>query len=792
MKLIRLLTLAIVFLFSSLSSYAVLKGDDVNETVIMLSSELEVFSKHVDATINDFLRARDIYKDKIHEFRKEMVSAKLSLYSQQEQYIFGNAYASENAYNLCQDFHKNKQPIDSWKISYNRSLSRCAKLHETLSKINPNSLNDHAKESRAEGIKCLNGIISDLKNWKDSIDVDIKRFNVVAAEVDSLQSEVDKNYNYILNSLLLLPDKKPTYVVFGTEFPTHWNSCIKTLSNMTTTSNYYGWEFQDKWANKAYFIIIAGIIAFVIGILLGKLVYRWIPNEWEIVHKHPTCLYAFYGWVLVALTFFAIRLFTDNPFFVSALDLLIEMCIMCIALLYSVLLRVRSNQLRATILSYLPVILLSLTIILYRIALVNIYVIRITYPIILLILIIAQFLIIRHSHKYILQFDRNMSFIAFFLFVACFVLNFFGYYYLSIHFALAWSVFIIGFLVLSCYYYYLDRCERYWRQKEDFDYSKSWRAFTFPRLFKPLAFIIVFTLCILECAHVFNINEWLYELYNYKFIDFPGAVCLSLRRIIHIIISAILINYIIGLVNYLLHLNFEEKAKVGAMNLSRKIFAIVMWGGFIVLSLAYVEVNTIGIIATLGGLAVGLGVALRDTFDCLICGIILMMGRIKIGDVVEVGKEIRGKVIDIQYRATIIETDDGDVISVFNNEFFGKDFKNVSYLGEYQRLHIAFKVQKEIDAPEVRKMLAQALAEKVPELAKSPAPKVLFGASDRFHIDMIAQVWVPVMNYYETISNVKETLFNTLKEHGMSNMSVDSRVRLIKNIVETENSENKE
>ena len=79
----------------------------------------------------------------------------------------------------------------------------------------------------------------------------------------------------------------------------------------------------------------------------------------------------------------------------------------------------------------------------------------------------------------------------------------------------------------------------------------------------------------------------------------------------------------------------------------------------------------------------------------------------------------------------------------------------------------------------------------VPELAKSPAPKRIFGAGDRFHVDMIAQVWVPVMDYYETISNVKETLFNTLKEHGMSNMSVDSRVRLIKNIVETENPDDK-
>ena len=90
--------------------------------------------------------------------------------------------------------------------------------------------------------------------------------------------------------------------------------------------------------------------------------------------------------------------------------------------------------------------------------------------------------------------------------------------------------------------------------------------------------------------------------------------------------------------------------------------------------------NRMANLAALGGLAIGLGVALRDTFDCLLCGIILMMGRIKIGDYVEFGDRCRGKVIDIQYRTTLIETDDGAIVSIFNNQFFDKDFKNISFL----------------------------------------------------------------------------------------------------------------
>ena len=148
------------------------------------------------------------------------------------------------------------------------------------------------------------------------------------------------------------------------------------------------------------------------------------------------------------------------------------MCILCISLIYTVLLRVKSEQLIPTILSYTPTVLLSLTIILYRIMLVDINVIRITYPIILLIFIIAQSSIILFSHRNILRLDRYVSFAAIILFTLCFALNFFGYYYLSIHIALAWSLYIIGLLVLSCYYYYLDKRRGILRRKDEVAYSK--------------------------------------------------------------------------------------------------------------------------------------------------------------------------------------------------------------------------------------------------------------------------------------------------------------------------------
>jgi hypothetical protein len=220
---------------------------------------------------------------------------------------------------------------------------------------------------------------------------------------------------------------------------------------MTATSHYYGWEFQDKWTAQARLIIFSGLIALIIGFFIGAFfISRWIPKEWDLVHKHSYIFNIFCGCIVVAATYIIYRIaFTDNPFFASALNLLIELCILCISLIYSVLLRVKNEQLISTILSYAPTTLLSFIIILYRITLVDINVIRVTYPIILVLFIIAQLVIIIYSNRKILLLDRYVSWTAIILFTLCFSLNFLGYYYLSIHIALAWSLYIIGLLVLS-------------------------------------------------------------------------------------------------------------------------------------------------------------------------------------------------------------------------------------------------------------------------------------------------------------------------------------------------------
>ena len=114
-RLLGYVTAILILLFNITPSHAVLKGYNVNETVIMLRSELKVFAEQVNSIQDDFVVARGQYLAKMDEFGKEIASTMLSLYSQQEQYIFGNAYASENAKKLCKKFYNEELPIKSWE-----------------------------------------------------------------------------------------------------------------------------------------------------------------------------------------------------------------------------------------------------------------------------------------------------------------------------------------------------------------------------------------------------------------------------------------------------------------------------------------------------------------------------------------------------------------------------------------------------------------------------------------------------------------------------------------------------
>lgn len=141
--------------------------------------------------------------------------------------------------------------------------------------------------------------------------------------------------------------------------------------------------------------------------------------------------------------------------------------------------------------------------------------------------------------------------------------------------------------------------------------------------------------------------------------------------------------------------------------------------------------NLVAIWTGAAALLVGIGIGLQQTFNDLICGIIILFERsVKVGDVVELAGHQVGTIRKIGTRTSILETRDDIMIFVPNSKLIGENVTNWSQVERTARFHVEVGVAYGSDAELVRKVLLEIAAEH-PKVLSSPKPSVrLLGFGD--------------------------------------------------------------
>ena len=125
-------------------------------------------------------------------------------------------------------------------------------------------------------------------------------------------------------------------------------------------------------------------------------------------------------------------------------------------------------------------------------------------------------------------------------------------------------------------------------------------------------------------------------------------------------------------------------------------------------------------------LLVGIGIGLQQTFNDLICGVIILFERgVMVGDVVEVGDHQVGTVRKIGARTATIETRDDIIIFVPNSKLIGENVVNWSHVERKARFHVKVGVAYGSDTALVREILMK-VADEHPRILKTPKPIVRF------------------------------------------------------------------
>jgi len=188
-------------------------------------------------------------------------------------------------------------------------------------------------------------------------------------------------------------------------------------------------------------------------------------------------------------------------------------------------------------------------------------------------------------------------------------------------------------------------------------------------------------------------------------------------------------------------------------------YSILLTGLFNALSA--MNVDTAGLLASLGIVGITIGFAARDAFSNLISGVLIYLDRpFVIGDLVEIG-DYYGEVNQITLRSTRVVTSDGKMLAVPNTEMINKTVTSYTNF-PHMRLDIQATVGVAESIDNVRAILLD-LIEGDPDFMEVPAPRVIVTQLNDYNVAVELQAWIDdERNHVAKRADLREKVFNAL------------------------------
>jgi len=170
---------------------------------------------------------------------------------------------------------------------------------------------------------------------------------------------------------------------------------------------------------------------------------------------------------------------------------------------------------------------------------------------------------------------------------------------------------------------------------------------------------------------------------------------------------------------------------------------IVWIVAFVIIAGSVFDLPLSGIVTTSGIAIAIIGFALRYMISDIFTGIALGLERpLKPGDWIEVDGYDPGRVIDMNWRATRLQTLDEVIIVVPNSQLGVEAFRNYSLPHRYYRVAVEFILDYRVSAAQAERVLLSAVRE-IPELRSVPRnPDVIAGDFTERGIRWVMRFWV--------------------------------------------------
>ncbi|MCQ2218936.1 MAG: mechanosensitive ion channel family protein [Paludibacteraceae bacterium] len=858
----------LLLLLCSLSAGAVLKEKNLEQTLKVLRSELENYKQEQDKILKWYEGISENQHQQLVETMQRSEQTALMLYSQKKNYTFDLSYACHEATEQYREFNAHLLPFNTILGNYKLEVERYNNIIEVLELLPPkkhshddmdstvkvqhlhmNNLgqldsSSHSSHAMHESLKEISDSIRSSNVFFLNQSAQMDRDSCLALAIAIREqliylyngvSQDSEHYQFVKDRLKKVNDYameryadikdfifvngSGSYFSILSHFPFYWRSAYNDINDKYLQSSDQ--PVRSEWRGMVvvglpFFIFFYLIIAFLLSNVIIRLI---VPKKYKTKDFKEKKSYFILAVSMIAFSVVLsiMRLFMTHNFFLMASKLLLEYSGLVAAVMMSLLLRAKSDQIKSCFSIYAPILIMGFIIIMFRIIFITNSVVSLIFPPILLIFTIWQWRTI-HKHKKKVRFsDVFYTLISFVVMLVSCVASWYGYSLLSVQIFIWWIFQLMAIQTITCVY---DLTLQYERKslidsvkcqnptmsqekirKTVFEIMHptkktqgdnvfiTWFYDLFNMTLVPVFSIVSIIFCLYLTTSVFDLVDSGKELFFVNFVNVHGVCELSLWKISLIA----LIFFVFRFVSYISKA-FYKKYKVqnnadmteANITLANNVISILVWGFFFVFILVLLRVPKSGISIVTAGLATGVGFAMKDVLENFIYGLSLMSGRIRVGDWVECDG-IRGKVDSITYQSTQIETLDGSVIAILNASLFNKSFKNLTKNHGYEYAKISVGVYYGADIEQVRNMLIEAL-EDLKEYKLKDVPyvnKKLVSADDRTLIDFERGVkiyldefgdnsvnltvgfWALVIQKSFILAKAKEVVYNTLNANNI-------------------------
>ena len=759
----RILTIMTVLLMA-MSTQAVLKEKDLSQTLKILRKELTTHHRELSQKIEQSKWQSEQVRNQLMETLKHSNQNSLMLYSQKPEFVFDLTYACHEATEQYNMFHRQQLPFKEFINKTEADIARYDSLIISLREMPVSVLDHQAQTDRNVCLTLATNIRNSLDENRSTMEDYIHFYDMTEKRLSHQNDYAQKRYNDIQTSIFR--NGGDSYFAILKSWRQQWKGMKDTVRKKYQPNEHSQWD--SRWI---FGLIISIIIYAIVASALNFAAIRWLTPKrlrTEEFMKKRACITMATTTVTFALILGITLVTTKQNFFIMASHLLVNYAWLLGVILFSLLLRVKGDQIKSAFRIYTPLIVMGFLVFAFRITLLPSELVNILFPPILLVCALWQWSVIGRHNQNIPRSDIFYTYLSLIVFVASVVCSWIGYTLLAVQVLIWWIMQLTCILTITCGRQYLKLYSLKHRY-DDKPITKTWAYDLTYQVLLPSASVLSVMFSVWWAADVFNLSDLCWKIFHDKFIDQENFQ-ISIIKLTMVICLWFFFSYLSKTLLRLLHMHYTEKDPSSAESrtvMAKNIIQIFIWGSWLLFSLSILHISVSWLLAITGGLSTGIGFASKNIIENIFYGASLMTGRIRVGDWIEVNGTM-GKVTSISYTSTVIEALTGEVITFQNSQLFINNYKNLTSNHGYVLAVVPYGVAYGSNLQQVIQLVDGAVNQmKHQWMDPEKQVKSVVGELGDSSINLKMFVWADAPKKSYVVSDILNCIYDTLNQNGI-------------------------